>query len=206
VFKYFQFNKLNQLKIQKMDTSLNNLKIKVWDETKESWVSSTKEIKKGIYIIFFHPESTIYEIRNLKKPENKHVIEKGEKVLKIGKFTDTLTNRFIKSYAKHWKYDYEGQGDKREYSNCFENSTTIYIIEDLSECPDSEYIELVEIALKRFLIQSYRNFLTKQEKRKSEYFRFNSHNNQVKFEEIATNIRNRIEKFIDLIPCNASNI
>ena len=179
-----------------MNNAIENLNLKTWNDELKKWVLSNTDIKKGIYLIHFNSPTQIYEVRNpSKKPHKKHVIEKNEIVLKPGKFIGGFTNRIFGSsgYARYWKYAHEHQGDTRSYSNCFENSATIYLIADLSDFVENEFIELVEVFTKLSL---KKNGVERQEKTNSEYYRFKG-----KIEDLANEIslvRSRVSTFIKL--------
>lgn len=184
-----------------MNNQLKNLNLKIWNKASQKWEKSNIDVRKGIYLIHFQAKSDIYEVRNLKKkPFKKHVIEKDEIVLKSGKFTGGLKNRIFGSsgYANYWKHENEIQGEKREISDCFGNSSTIYLIADLSDCEENIVIELVEVYTK--LILNRFEGVEKQEKRTSEYYK---HSNRfANISKDISSLRNSVETFIDEIIAN----
>jgi hypothetical protein len=178
-----------------MSNQLKKLDLRIWNKKVKKWLKSDNSIKKGIYLIHFKPTNMMYEVRNLsKQPFKKHVIEKDEIVLKSGKFTAGIKNRVFGSsgYAKYWKYEYEVQGRERTLSDCFEKSTTIYLIADLSNYNENEYIELVEVYTKLIL---KRSGVEKQEKANSEYFKFTKNINGL-LNDI-NKIRDKVEEFVN---------
>lgn len=178
-----------------MKNELKNLNLKGWNAGKGKWEDSNKDIKKGIYLIHFHPENQIYEVRNIsKKPFNKHIIENDEIVLKPGKFINGFKNRVFggSGYAKYWKYKHEIQGPKRELCDCFAKSTTIYLIADLSNYKCSIFIELVEVYTK--LILNIDFDVEKQEKRISEYYRYTDYISNL--QKDINSLRTKVEGFI----------
>lgn len=179
-----------------MSNQLKNLNLKIWNKNKRKWEKSDKDVRKGIYLIHFQAQSNIYEVRDLKKiPFTKHIIEKDEAVLKPGKFIDSLKRRIFSSsgYAKYWKYENEIQGEKREISDCFEKSSTIYLITDLSDYKEDIFIELVEVYTK--LILNRFVGIEKQEERSSEYYK--QTNQLVNIAEDINSLRDNVEKFIN---------
>ena len=179
-----------------MNNQLKNLDFKSWNKKEEKWVKEEKNIKKGIYLIHFNQNKLIYEVRNIKKnPFNKHIIKKNEIVLKPGKFINGFKNRIFggSGYAKYWKYENETQGNKRELSDCFENSTSIYLIADLSDYEEDEFIELVEVYTKLILKRIFG--VEKQEIRKSEYYRYIDE--RIKLDGYINSLRGKVDEFVN---------
>ncbi|MEY4142537.1 MAG: hypothetical protein RL110_1909 [Bacteroidota bacterium] len=183
-----------------MSKKLSGLNIMIWNNEKKTWVKMNTDISKGIYLILFKPQNSIYEVRNLsKKPTKKHVINKNEIVLKPGKFMGGLKNRIFGSlgYAKYWKD--EGQDEdvlKRTESDCFKNSTTIYLIANLSDYEkENEWVELVEVFTK--LTLKRQGNVQQQETINSEYYRYTK-SEETLMGEITT-VRNEVEAFLDYL-------
>ncbi len=179
-----------------MANQLKNLNLKIWNKNKREWEKSDNDVRKGVYLIHFKSKNLIYEVRDLsKQPFKKHVIEKDEIVLKPGKFTGGLKNRIFGSsgYANYWKHENEIQGEKREISDCFEKSSTIYLITDLSNYEEDIFIELVEVYTK--LILNRLVGIEKQEKRKSEYYKYTKQ--LVNIAEDINSLRDSVEEFIN---------
>ncbi len=176
-----------------MINQLINVDLKIWNKELKLWEDSDTDIEKGIYLIHFHAKNQIYEVRNLKKkPFKQHIIRKDEITLKPGKFIRGLENRIFggSGYAKYWKNENEPQSEKREISVCFEKSTTIYLIADLSYCKENEYIELVEVYTKLIL---KRCGVEKQEKVNSEYYRYRKNISNLISD--LNDLRDKVEKF-----------
>lgn len=183
-----------------MSNKLSGLNIMIWDNQKKTWVKMNTDISKGIYLIHFNPQNPIYEVRNLsKKPTKKHVINKNEIVLKPGKFMGGLENRIFGSsgYAKYWKDKSQVEDvSKRTESDCFKNSTTIYLIANLSDYEkENEWIELVEVFTKLTLKRQGK--VKRQETTNSEYYRCTK-SEETLIEDI-TIVREKVEAFLDVI-------
>lgn len=143
------------------------------------WEKSSFIVEKGVYVIVFDPPKNIYEVRNLKsKPFKKHLINKGEIVLKPGKFLSGLKGRITSKsgYVHYWKFSDEIQNEKRTFSDCFYKSAEVYLIKDLSGF-DNDFVDLIEAYLKMRIKDYF--VLEPQEARKSEYYRLIEPSNDI---------------------------
>lgn len=93
-----------------------------------------KSIKKGIYIILFTPDSTIYE-----SGKKDFKFSNDQIVVKPGKFKNNLHYRFLgaKGYNDVWKY-------QDTEANVFSNCVKVYLISDMSHTI-SDYESSIEV-------------------------------------------------------------